>query len=130
MFKSEFITISIILSFLIIYPLTQLHKVGPDKTLPQDKIILLIIRISVIITFANSIYIFLAGIYLITDWHPFINASSADLAIQSVKGGGKGGIFIIIIKFLPYLMIAWSLLNLFTSSMGIGYYFFHKSWTK
>ncbi len=50
MFETKLIVAVIILSFLLVYPLTELHSVdrnkNPDKKLPKNKLTLLIIRIS------------------------------------------------------------------------------------
>ena len=134
MYETKIIFFFIILSFLLVYPLTQLHETDRSKntnrSLPKNKLILLIIRITSVLSFICALYILFAGIYLISGWDPFTGLSSTDLSIQSFRMKGKGWIVILVIKFLPYLMIIWSLLNLFTSSMSIGFYFFHKTWTK
>jgi len=134
MFETKLIFSIVIISFLLVYPLTQLHETSrfknPNKKLPQNKLVLLIIRIASVVSFICSIYILLAAIFLISGWEPFSSTSSSDLGIKSLQMKGKGWIVILVIKFLPYLMIVWSLLNLFTSTMSIGFYLFHKSWTK
>tara|TARA_E500000178_G_C16871481_1_gene684625 strand:+ start:576 stop:980 length:405 start_codon:yes stop_codon:yes gene_type:complete len=134
MYETKIIFFFIILSFLLVYPLTQLHETDRSKntnrSLPKNKLILLIIRITSVLSFICALYILFAGIYLISGWDPFTGLSSTDLSIKSLQMKGRGLIVIIFIKFLPYLMIIWSLINLFTSSMSIGFYFFHKSWTK
>ena len=134
MFETKLIFSVVIISFLLVYPLTQLHETSrfknPNKKLPQNKLVLLIIRITSVLSFICAIYILLAAIFFISGWDPFTGLSSTDLSIQSFRMKGKGWIVILVIKFLPYLMIIWSLINLFTSSMSIGFYLFHKSWTK
>ena len=134
MFETKLIIAAIVLSFLLIYPLTQLHSVDRNtnqgKKLPKNELTLLIIRISSVLSFICTIYILLAGIFLISGWDPFSNISSTDLAMKSVHMRGKGWIVILFIKFIPYLMIGWALINLFLTTMSIGFYFFHKTWTK
>ena len=134
MYETKIIFFFIILSFLLIYPLTQLHEVDRSKntnrSLPKNKLILSIIRITSVLSFVTAVYILFAGIFLISGWDPFSGLSSTDLSIKSVQMKGKGLIIVMFIKFLPYLMIIWSLINLFTSCMSIGFYFFHKFWTK
>lgn len=134
MYETKIIFFFIFFSFLLVYPLTQLHEVDRSKntnrSLPKNKLILLIIRITSVLSFICALYILFAGIFLISGWDPFTGLSSTDLSIKSLQMKGRGWIVILFIKFLPYLMIIWSLINLFTSSMSIGFYFFHKFWTK
>ena len=134
MFETKLIVAVIILSFLLVYPLTQLHSVdrnkNPDKKLPKNKLTLLIIKISSVLSFICAIYILLAGIFLMSGWDPFANILSTDLAMKSFHMRGKGWIVILFIKLMPYFMIGWALINLFMTIMSIGFYFFHKAWTK
>ena len=99
MFETKLIIAAIVLSFLLIYPLTQLHSVDRNtnqgKKLPKNKLTLLIIRISSVLSFICAIYILLAGIFLISGWDPFANILSTDLAMKSVHMRGKGWIVIL-----------------------------------
>ena len=110
MFTAKIITISVLLSFAIIWAMNFLAY--------KEKLIRLF-QIVVIISILTSLYNLLAGIYLLSGWEdPFAKASSEEIVNASARSGGKGGIIILIIKYWPYALIAWG-----------GYTLYHiRSW--
>ena len=55
-----------------------------------------------------GIYCVAAGIFLAAEWQdPFANVSSQTLSRASVSGRGRGGLFILAIKYWPYILICY-----------------------
>ena len=54
----------------------------------------------------TGLYVILAGIHLAGGWEdPLKNADPKTLGSVSARGGGKGGIVILAIKFWPYVLM-------------------------
>jgi hypothetical protein len=54
---------------------------------------------------AGAAYCVLAGVQMLSGWvDPLADASSGALARASVQGGGKGGLIVMVIRYLPYFL--------------------------
>ena len=96
MFPGEYIACAFIAMWLIIFPFNFFNKRG-FVTLSKTMLIVGLIC---------SIYCIAAGLSMVVGWEdPLSQANPETLASFSSKGGGKGGLYILIIRFWPYFLI-------------------------
>ena len=105
MFTAKIITTTVILSFVLVFLMNFL------QSKPR---LLKLFQLVVISSILVSLYNLIAGIHLLIGWEdPLINASGKELGEASARGRGRGGVFIVIIKFWPYVLIGYALYALY-----------------
>lgn len=96
MFTASYITVAFISMFVAIRPYSFLEKRGWIE----------LVKITISIGLIASVYCLVAGLYLLMGWQdPLAPLSSEEISRAAVTHGGKGGIFLLAIRFWPYVLI-------------------------
>ena len=91
-------------TFILIWPLTKLGIINKS-----------VLRFFAAILLFCSVYNFYAGLYQLTGWNPFSDISTNDLSQVAGRGMGRGGIFLLMVKFYPYISIGMGIIFSFVS---------------
>ncbi len=96
MFPAQYIAVAFIAMMFIVFPFNFFDKRG----------FVTISKTMLIVGLICSIYCIAAGLSMAVGWEdPLSQANPEELASVSSKGGGKAGLYILIMKFWPYFLI-------------------------